>query len=108
MKKIVKTLLVTATLCIGVAGIAACGGKDNPPPPKPEPTGTFQVLSDLEFYNWQDAKDLVIGYENADVSDVKIDGSSLNASDYKAENGKLVISRDKLDSYAEGTYELKI
>lgn len=108
MKKIVKTLLVTATLCIGVAGIAACGGKDNPPSPKPEPTGTFQVLSDLEFYNWQDAKDLVIGYENADVSDVKIDGSSLNASDYKAENGKLVISRDKLDSYAEGTYELKI
>lgn len=112
MKKTVKILLFTAMLCICAAGTVACGNR-NDDSSSISSSGTekrrqFRVLSDLEFYNWDDAKDIVIGYENAEVSDVKIEGSSLSASDYTAENGKLTISRNKLDSYSEGKYELKV
>lgn len=93
-------------------GTVACGNRnDDSSSISSSGTGetkAFRVLSDLEFYNWDDAKDIVIGYENAEVSDVKIEGSSLSASDYTAENGKLTISRNKLDSYSEGKYELKV
>ena len=112
MKKTVKILLFTAMLCICAAGTVACGNRnDDSSSISSSGTGetkAFRVLSDLEFYNWDDAKDIVIGYENAEVSDVKIEGSSLSASDYTAENGKLTISRNKLDSYSEGKYELKV
>ena len=110
MKKTIRTLLLAAMCCICIAGAVACGNKNDSKvtPPDPGETKSFRVLSGLEFYNWQDAKDVVVGYENAEVSDVKIDGSSLSASDYTAKNGKLTISRDKLDSYSEGQYELKI
>lgn len=110
MKKTIRTLLLAAMCCTCIAGAVACGNNNDSTvtPPDSGETKSFRVLSELEFYNWQDAKDVVVGYENAEVSDVKIDGSSLSASDYTAENGKLTISRDKLDSYSEGQYELKI
>lgn len=110
MKKTVRTLLLASMCCICIAGAVACGNNNDSTvtPPDSGETKSFRVLSELEFYNWQDAKDVVVSYENAEVSDVKIDGSFLSASDYTAENGKLTISRDKLDSYSEGQYELKI
>lgn len=80
MKKTVKILLFTAMLCICAAGTVACGNRnDDSSSISSSGTGetkAFRVLSDLEFYNWDDAKDIVIGYENAEVSDVKIEGSS--------------------------------
>ena len=94
-------------LCICAAGTVACGNRnDDSSSISSSGTGetkAFRVLSDLEFYNWDDAKDIVIGYENAEVSDVKIEGSSLSASDYTAENGKLTIDLSQFREEFDGT-----
>lgn len=72
MKKTIRTLLLAAMCCTCIAGAVACGNNNDSTvtPPDSVETKSFRALSELEFYNWQDAKDVVVGYENAEVSDV--------------------------------------
>ena len=91
LKKILPLLL---GLLIALCGLAACEETPNPGPgPDPQPSDpTFEVLSTLEFYNWNDTKDLVISYEGTgSVDSVSIGTTALRSSDYTAEDGILII-----------------
>ena len=108
LKKLLPLLL---GLLIALCGLAACEETPNPGPgPDPQPSDpTFEVLSTLEFYNWNDTKDLVISYEGTgSVDSVSVGTTALRSSDYTAEDGVLIISQAALDSFVEGKYSLVI
>lgn len=108
LKKILPLLL---GLLIALCGLAACEETPNPGPgPDPQPSDpTFEVLSTLEFYNWNDTKDLVISYEGTgSVDSVSIGTTALRSSDYTAEDGILIIRQAALDAFVEGKYSLVI
>lgn len=108
MKNKFLKLTASVALCtVLTVGMYGCGEQNPPETPPEEEKKTFSLSSNLEFFNWNDARDLVISYEGEPADSVSIAGTPLNASDYTAENGKLTISKDKLDTYAEGKYELK-
>ena len=108
LKKLLPLLL---GLLIALCGLAACEETPNPGPgPDPQPSDpTFEVLSTLEFYNWNDTKDLVISYEGTgSVDSVSVGTTALRSGDYTAEDGVLIISQAALDAFVEGKYSLVI
>ena len=77
MKKLIGLLICAMLLLASVVGMVACGGGDDPgkdpgkapgKAPGTEPGETFALLSTLEFYNWNDAKDLSVRYEGGEIS----------------------------------------